>query len=110
MNWSHGLLRAWIVVTVLWIGFCGYRLVVDWPFLGQFVVVIDHAVPFKSDVTRTTAPPQVLAKLREEAAARHKQYVQAHILRIALQAILQPAALFASGVVVLWIARRFRKS
>jgi hypothetical protein len=111
MSWSHGLLRAWIVVTVLWIGFCGYRLAADWPTFGQFrMVVIDRAVPFNSGFTRTTVPPEVLDKLREEAATRHKQIVQAHVLRIAMQAILQPAALLASGVIVLWIARRFRKS
>ena len=110
MIWPHGLLRAWIVVTVLWIGFCGYRLVADWPVLSQFVIVIDLAGPFNSDSTRKTIPPDMLAKAREEAATGHKQNVQAHILRIAMQAILQPAALLASGVVVLLIASRFRKS
>ena len=110
MSWSHGLLRAWIVVTVLWIGFCGYRLVADWPVLGKFVIVIDRAAPFNSDSTRTTIPPDMLAKAREQAATRHKQNVRAHILRIAMQAILQPAALLASGVIVLLIARRVRQS
>ena len=105
MSWSHGLLRAWIVVTVLWIGFCGYRLVADWPVLGQFRMVM--IVPRNS---QTTVPPEVLAKAREEAATTHKQIVQAHVLRTAMQAILQPAALLASGVIVLWIARRIRKS
>jgi len=52
----------------------------------------------------------MLAKAREEAATGHKQNVQAHILRIAMQAILQPAALLASGIIVLWSGRRFRKS
>ena len=108
MSWSQGLLRAWIAVTVLWIGFCGYRLVADWPVLGQFRMV--WIVPFNSDSTRTTIPPEVLAKAREEAATTHKQIVQAHVLRTAMQAILQPAALLASGVIVLWIARRIRKS
>jgi hypothetical protein len=92
------------VVTVLWIGFCGYRLFADWPALGQFRMVIIR--PSNSDFI---IPPERLAKFKEEAATKHKQILQAHILRIAMQAILQPAALFASGVVVLWIARRFRK-
>ena len=111
MNWSRVLFRAWVFVTVLWIGFCGYHLVADWPVLGQFVVVIDLAGPHNSDYfARTTVPPEKLAQLREEAATRHKQIVQAHVLRTAMQAILQPAALLASGVIVLWIARRIRKS
>ena len=111
MNWSRVLFRAWVFVTVLWIGFCGYRLVADWPVLGQFVVVINLAGPHNSDYfARTTVPPEELAQLREEAATRHKQIVQAHVLRTAMQAILQPAALLASGVIVLWIARRTRKS
>jgi hypothetical protein len=106
MNWSRVLFRAWVFVTVLWIGFCGYRLVADWPVLGQFrmvVISLDRVGPY-------ITPPEVLAKAREEAATRHKQVVQAHVLRIAMQAILQPAALLAAGVIVLWIARRFRKS
>jgi hypothetical protein len=60
--------------------------------------------------SQTTVPPEVLAKAKEEAATKHKQIVQAHVLRITMQAILQPAALLASGVIVLLIARRLRKS
>ena len=105
MSWSHRLLRAWIVVSVLWIGFCGYRLVADWPVLGQFRMVM--IVPRNS---QTTVPPEVLAKAKAEAATKYKQIVQAHIVRIAMQAILRPASLLASGVIVLWIARRIRKS
>jgi hypothetical protein len=111
MNWSRVLFRAWVFVTVLWIGFCGNRLVADWPVLGQFVVVIDLAGSHNSDYfARTTVPPDELAQLREEAATRHKQIVQAHVLRTAMQAILQPTASLASGVIVFWIARRIRKS
>jgi len=105
MNWSRVLFRAWVFVTVLWIGFCGYRLVADWPVLGQFRMVM--IVPRNS---QTTVPPEVLAKAKAEAATKYKRIVQAHVLQIAMQAILRPAALLASGVIVLWIARRFRKS
>ena len=109
MNWSRVLFRAWVFVTVIWIGFCGYRLVADWPALRQFRVVTIRVGPSNSDFAGTAIPPERLAKFKEEAATRHKQIVLAHILRIILQAILQPAALLASGVIVLWIARRFRK-
>ena len=105
MSWSHGLLRAWIVVTVLWIGFCGYRLVADWPVLSRFLVVIDRAAPYNSGFTPTTTPPEVMAKAREEAANSHRHNVRQHILWIAGLAILPPAALLALGRAVLWVRR-----
>jgi hypothetical protein len=112
MNWSHRLLQLWAVVTVLWIGFCGYRLVADWPDLStsRVVIVFDRVAPFHSNLApTTTVPPEAIAKAKKEAATWHKRIVQAHVLRIAMKAILQPAALLVSGVIVLWIARRFRK-
>jgi hypothetical protein len=58
------------------------------------------------DVNRRSA--EALAKAKEEAATWHKRIVQAHVLQIAMKAF--SSALLASGVIVLWIARRFRKS
>ena|SRR5215831_2621149 len=109
MNWSHRLLRAWILVTVLWIGLCGYRLLADWPEFGLIRLVFDGAGPFNSGLTPTTIPPELIAKAMEEAATRHKQNVQEHIVRIAGQAILPPTGLLALGFAVLWVCRGSRK-
>jgi hypothetical protein len=108
MNWSHGLLRAWVLVTFLWIGFCGYRLVADWPVF-RLTLVFERAAPFNSSFTSTTSPPELIAKAKKEGATRHKQSVQEHILRIAVQAIQPPAVLLALGFAVLWVSSGFRK-
>jgi hypothetical protein len=84
MNWSRGLFRGWVVVSVLWLATVGAAFAAAWIEAASWDAVA----------------PRVVA---ETAAERRDR-----LMGWAALALAPPAALLALGLVGAWVARGFR--
>ena len=90
MNWSRGLFRAWLALTVLWGALAGCLLIFGWP-------------------SPIEPGPDPLAKyLPHGPEDQHREAIQSHLVDVALIAVIPPTVLFLFGWAMLWIGRGFR--
>ena len=136
MNWSRGLLRAWMVFTVFWslgIGIATYH---QWPqkeqfaenpkpyYTGAFTYIGNGGAPnlhivqapdgSRYDVTSPegATPDEVTAHARQFVSneMEYRQSVRENLVMAVAMTAGLPAVLFVIGWAVLWIGRGFRKS
>ena len=138
MNWSRGLLRAWMVFTVLWSIGVGTATYHQWPQKEQFAehpnVAIytgaftyigpQHGAPNLHIVQAPDGSRHILkapeGTTRDEVIAHapqpvsneleYRQSVRENLVMAVAMTAGLPAVLFVIGWAVLWIGRGFRKS
>jgi hypothetical protein len=108
MNWSRGLLRGWIVCSVIWVSLCVVGAIGHWPRTPVDDWINPEASgPYKG-LSRALTDAEVDASHSEYV--RHRRAVWTHVGTMTLFALTPPVALFASGYVLLWVGRGFRKA
>jgi hypothetical protein len=104
MNWSRGLLRAWIGFTVLWLVGCGFVMYAGWPEVPHDYASELLGKKKESDwVIGTPGKPNYFDKFDPNP-------VRDHVQMFAIYAFSWPALFFVLGWGMLWIGRGFRKS
>jgi hypothetical protein len=125
MNWSRGLIRAWVAFTVAWLILVGVLAIQGWPQrkLWELGPVAETPSPNVSPPpTGSVAAPtakghglfddliQKNVKTRAEVDADYRQAVWEHLTLSSVSAALVPAFLFVVGWTILWIGRGFSKT
>jgi hypothetical protein len=96
-------LRAWFVLTALWVGLCAVTTVGFWPV--------------ESTASEWATPGPALGLVPEQEAPRpqidremasYAQEIRSHLSTMALFAAIPPATLLLSGLMLLWAARGFK--
>jgi hypothetical protein len=127
MNWSRGLLRVWITLTILWLIVCGIVLIVEWPhpldphqvqMMQEADCEVRRQIRLLKDIMkgnvanlgeRTSEEAQCLLadEPRQLAEQRYSDKVRWHVISFASGAAIPPAVLFLLGWAGLWAARGF---
>jgi len=89
MNWRRGLLRAWVVVTAVWVTYSVAY------YYGNCVRMYDYAYG-------------TFVGCYEGSAGRVDYTYQQLFEQLFEWLIGVPAAVFALGIIVVWVARGFR--
>jgi hypothetical protein len=122
MNWSRGLLRVWIALTVLWITFVGVQFYHDWIWADPIVQELAHSNRISRNLARMMkqSAPQadIDAYLKSEGVTADGQLradtlplsSRPHWLPYSLAIVLVPALTFGLGWVSLWIGRGFGRN
>ena len=109
-NWRKGLLRLWLVGSVLWIVSVGAVLRVDtaaWTYweLRDLPQRIEREISGESSLT----PEEQALLLFEDAPIRHKD-AKERLLIFAGISIVSPLFALAFGSALVWAARGFKSN
>ena len=117
MNWSRGLLCAWIAFTVLWFIFIGSMAYKTWPQRQWWEQdAIQHPDPGKTDYLAAITGIDKIGKSTEalktstDIDAEYQKSVQENLVMALAMASGLPAALFIVVGALLWIGRGFGKT
>lgn len=98
MNWSRGMLRAWIMFTVIWVGLSATKLVSDWPVKGSS--------PYKPVDLSPNDPFAKYAVVSLTETYNHD--VRERLVEFAERGLTAPAILLAIGLAIAWVMRGFK--
>ncbi len=117
LNIRRGLLRTWIVISVIWIVFVG---VSDWTQLSEIFVAVEPPAglgavalspgPYACWATRHPENPYALMSgpTGPNSLVDAWRECVAHKMQIPLNALGPPVALLIFGYVAAWVIRGFR--
>jgi hypothetical protein len=101
MNWSRGLFRAWVLLSVVWVGIV---LVATWLLLPQeATVLLPHSNP------NDPLADIVTDRWTTVNLTAWEGIMAIHPAAVAASALMPPTVFWAIGWVDLWIGRGFRR-
>jgi hypothetical protein len=131
MNWRLGLLRLWVVSTLLWLIACGGWALFQWHNVigARFPVTDPNGLKFVVTAPVGTAKADVLPFMRNSAVVKKWQAdcgkdrsapcrqeipvqmpgVTEYVVRFLVFTISMPVVVFVLGLICVWVIRGFRK-
>lgn len=94
MNWTKGLFRAWVVVSVIWVALVGVISVATWPAPWELDPIVKDLIP-------------ELEEAREELQTENRYKILWHLGSTASAGVVPPILLLLFGWGLLWTARGF---
>lgn len=116
MNWSRGLLRLWMVASVLWICgiFYGWGLLSEWSKLQRMdalIVRLEAHINLNKPFTNAEGQTFTVEKMRDDLSTLQNRRTQAvsRLKEGAWIASVPPVAVVVLAWLASWVASGFRK-
>lgn len=102
MNWRRGLVRSWVVLSAIWIGYTVWRL-----YSGCFELIALDEAPTGKTFCYVDGWHLVAGARQVEQLGKFTTF---HWLNWSSLAILPPIGLLVFGVLAIWIIAGFQDS